>query len=76
MSHEQPQSSHTSTRTAGNDPIEGADPGGSRSTKPGQPDKSKPKTQDPATEQHVSSGDRNTWRESRTREPKSDERMP
>ena len=45
-------------RTTGNDPSEGADPGGTRSTKPGNPDKSglaKPER----VEQTVVSGDRN-----------------
>jgi hypothetical protein len=45
-------------RTAGNDPVEGADPGGTHSTKPGNPDKSgaaKPGR----VAQTVESGDRN-----------------
>jgi hypothetical protein len=46
----------TSTRTAGNDPIAGADPGGTRSTKPGQRDKTQPKKDDPAVEQKVETG--------------------
>lgn len=29
-----------STRTTGNDPLSGVDPGGTRPTKPGNPDKS------------------------------------
>ena len=29
-------------RTTGNDPVEGLDPGGTHSTKPGNPDKSGP----------------------------------
>ena len=43
-----------STRTTGNDPVEGLDPGGTRSTRPGQRDGGKP-----ATEQKVQSGDEN-----------------
>jgi hypothetical protein len=50
----------SSTRTTGNDPIESADPGGTRSTKPGNPDKSQPRQKDPKTKQSVVSGDRNT----------------
>ena len=60
----------TSTRTTGNDPIEGVDPGGTRSTKPGQADKSKPKESGPSANQTVTSGDRNPKRESRTPGPK------
>lgn len=58
---------HRSTRTAGNDPVEGADPGGTRSTHPGQPNKQGPAAKDPAVEQHVGSGDRNPVRETRGR---------
>jgi hypothetical protein len=61
---------HTSTRTAGNDPIEGVDPGGTHSTKPGQPDKTQSKPAEPAAEQNVQRGDRNPERESRTPQPK------
>ncbi|MGE0370727.1 MAG: hypothetical protein AB7Q01_02430 [Gammaproteobacteria bacterium] len=46
----------TSTRTTGNDPVAGADPGGTRSTKPGQRDKSAPRHADPAVEQAVTTG--------------------
>ena len=46
----------TSTHTAGNDPVAGADPGGTRSTKPGQRDKSEPKKTNPAVTQHVETG--------------------
>jgi hypothetical protein len=60
---------HTSTKTAGGDPSEGADPGGARSTKPGQPDKSASKTSNPKVQQTVASGDRNTQRESRAVQP-------
>lgn len=62
-----------STRTTGNDPVAGADPGGTRSTRPGQRDKSAPPAVDPATTQTVTSGDRNPRRESRTAQPKADE---
>lgn len=59
----------SSTRTSGNDPIEGIDPGGTHSTKPGQRDKTAPKASDPKVEQKVQSGDRNTELESRTGKP-------
>lgn len=52
-----------STRTTGGDPVEGADPGGTHSTKPGNPDKSG--TSRPAhvdDGQTVVSGDRNAGR--------------
>ena len=45
-------------RTTGGDPIEGADPGGTRSTKPGNPDKSGPAKPE-KVQQTVVSGDRN-----------------
>ena len=48
-------------RTTGNDPIEGADPGGTHSTKPGNPDKSGPARPD-QVKQEVVSGDRNAGR--------------
>ena len=51
-----------SVRTTGNDPVEGADPGGSRSTHPGQEDKTNSGKQERTTEQPVVSGDRNTSR--------------
>ena len=60
----------SSSRTAGNDPIEGIDPGGTHSTKPGQRDKTAPKAPDPTVEQSVQSGDRNTEREARSGKPK------
>lgn len=72
MPEKQPDHDHTSSRTTGNEPIEGLDPGGSRSTKPGQPDKTKPNVKEAAVEHHVSTGDRNTWRESRSPQPKTD----
>ena len=44
----------------GNDPIEGVDPGGTRPTKPGNPDKSGPaKPAEVSREQNVVSGDQN-----------------
>jgi len=53
-----------SNRTTGNDPVEGADPGGTRSTKPGNPDKSGPaKPEHVRDGQQVVSGDRNNGRE-------------
>jgi hypothetical protein len=53
-----------STRTTGNDPAEAADPGGTRSTKPGNPNKSgPPKSRRVDAEQSTVSGDRNTGRE-------------
>ena len=49
-----------STRTTGNDPIEGVDPGGTRPTRPGNPDKQGPeKPANVSKEQTVVSGDRN-----------------
>jgi hypothetical protein len=51
------------TRTTGNDPIEGVDPGGSRSTKPGNPDKSGASAPENVGENRVS-GDRNEASES------------
>jgi hypothetical protein len=57
-----PEFKHTSTRTAGNDPIEGVDPGGTRSTHPGHADKTAPKATEPRIEQTVKSGDRNPRR--------------
>ncbi len=62
----------TSTTTTGGDPIEGADPGGTRSTKPGQRDKNAPKAEDAKIQQTVTSGDRNVQRESRGPLPKPD----
>ncbi len=57
-----------STRTTGNDPLEGIDPGGTRPTKPGNPDKSgaaKPK--DVGAEQTIVSGDQNNPADERAR---------
>ena len=58
-------------RTTGNDPIEGADPGGTHSTKPGNPDKSGA-ARPGAVTQDVVSGDRNAGRPDELgREPQS-----
>ncbi len=51
-----------STRTTGNDPVEGLDPGGTRPTRPGNRDKTpdgKGGESDPVVTQNVRSGDRN-----------------
>ncbi len=57
------------TRGTGNDPVEGADPGGTHSTRPGNPDKSGP-SQPGQVEQTVTSGDRNAGRpDELSREP-------
>ncbi|WP_428487458.1 hypothetical protein [Rhodopila sp.] len=61
---------NTSSKTSGNDPVEGVDPGGTRSTHPGQRDKTAPKTGDAAVEQTVKSGDRNPRLESQGPRPK------
>ncbi len=45
--------------TTGNDPIEGVDPGGTRSTKPGQAEETVPASAK-STDQTVTSGDRNS----------------
>ena len=49
----------SSTTTTGGDPVSGVDPGGTRSTKPGNPDKTTPDSTAPMLEQDVVSGDRN-----------------
>lgn len=59
-----------STRTTGNDPVEGANPGGTHSTRPG---KKTPGGDERATAQEVESGDRNPRRESRTPGPRDPE---
>jgi len=51
----------TGERTTGNDKIEGVDPGGTHSTKPGNPDKSGASRPGTVT-QDVVSGDRNGGR--------------
>jgi hypothetical protein len=66
MQHEPSRVSHTSTRTTGNDPVAGADPGGTHSTRPGKRDKVRQTQEEPRVEQTVESGDRNTWAESRS----------
>ena len=48
-----------SSRTTGDDPIEGVDPGGTHSTKPGNPDKSTGSSKGTKIGQTVESGDRN-----------------
>lgn len=50
-----------SKRVTGNDPAEGADPGGTRPTRPGNPDKQGP-AKPARVEQTVESGDRNNGR--------------
>ncbi len=57
-----------STRTTGNDAIEGIDPGGTRPTKPGNPDKSGPaKPMEVRKEQTVVSSDQNNPKDERAR---------
>lgn len=57
-----------STRTTGNDPLEGVDPGGTHSTKPGNPDKSGPaKPMEVHKEQTIVSGDENEPADKRAR---------
>ena len=46
---------NASSRTTGNDPVEGLDPGGTRSTRPGKRKDGAP----PTVEQTVQSGDEN-----------------
>ena len=48
-----------SERKTANEPVEGMDPGGTHSTRPGQADKQGPATGKPKADQHVESGDRN-----------------
>ena len=60
--------SNPSTRTTGNDPVEGIDPGGTRPTKPGNPDKSGPaKPAEVRRDQTVVSGDQNQPPDERAR---------
>lgn len=66
---EKPNFQTNSTQTTGGDPIEGVDPGGTRSTKPGQANKAEDKAAAPASPQTNASGDRNPYRESRTAPP-------
>ena len=57
-----------SDHTTGNQPIEGIDPGGTRPTKPGNPDKSGPaKPEAVSREQTVVSGDENMPESERAR---------
>jgi hypothetical protein len=49
----------SSSKTTGGDPVSGVDPGGTHSTKPGNPDKTAPKADEATTPQTVVSGDRN-----------------
>lgn len=57
-----------SDRTTGNDPVEGIDPGGTRPTRPGNPDKSGPaRAEAPRAEQTVVSGDQNNPKSERAR---------
>ncbi len=50
----------SSSKTTGGDPAAGADPGGTRSTKPGNPDKGASASEPAKVEQTVTSGDRNS----------------
>jgi hypothetical protein len=57
---------HSSSKTTGNDDVAGVDPGGTHPTKPGQRDKTDPKSSTDGRvdlEQKVESGDRNVHRE-------------
>lgn len=57
-----------STRTTGNDPLEGVDPGGTHPTKPGNPDKGGPaKPMEVRKEQTIVSGDENEPADKRAR---------
>lgn len=57
-----------STRGTGNEPLEGVDPGGTHSTKPGNPDKSGPaKPTEVRKEQTIVSGDENNPKTERAR---------
>ena len=49
----------SSSKTTGGDPVSGVDPGGTRSTKPGNLDKGAPTSESTKVEQTVVSGDRN-----------------
>ena len=69
MSNSTTAADHASTRTTGNDSIEGVDPGGTRSTKPGQADKSAPKSGNPKAVQHINTGNRNDMDDSRQVDP-------
>ncbi len=57
-----------STRGTGNDPLDGVDPGGTRPTKPGNPDKSGPANPAEVNKgQTVVSGDQNNPKSRRAR---------
>ncbi len=57
-----------SERGTGNDPLEGIDPGGTRPTKPGNPDKGGPaKPIEVSKEQTIVSGDENNPESERAR---------
>jgi hypothetical protein len=66
----EPGYQHRSTQTTGGDPVEGVDPGGTRSTHPGQADKTAAKDGKVSTEHSVTSGDRNPRSESQGPLPK------
>ena len=56
------------TRGTGNDPLEGVDPGGTRPTKPGNPDKSGPaRPSEVSKEETIVSGDQNDSASERAR---------
>jgi hypothetical protein len=69
MSNDAKPREHASTRTTGGDSIEGVDPGGTRSTKPGQADKSAPKARAQKADQIVTTGNRNDMNGSRQAGP-------
>ncbi len=57
-----------STRGTGNDPLEGVDPGGTRPTKPGNPDKTgSAKPEEVSRDQTIVSGDENQPADKRAR---------
>ncbi len=59
---------HSSTRGTGNDPLEGVDPGGTRPTKPGNPDKGGPaRPAEVGRDQTIVSGDQNDPKSERAR---------
>lgn len=67
VTEKRPTHHHASSRTTGNDPVEGASPGGTHAPSANQGDKRD------SSEKHVDhavkSGDRNVWRESRSPQP-------
>ena len=66
MQDEPSRHARSSAHTTGNDPIDGVDAGGTRSTKPGNSDKSQPRQQNPRVSQTIVSGGRNNSVEGRT----------